>query len=300
MQALYAWFVSENKSLPKAEQELMNGAERTYDLYLLLLLLITELSEQDRQYHLDVTSKFLVQKKKVIKTLSDNRFTVWLNSNTEFKSLIKKRGLSWQDDFDTIKNCFHQVKNSEEYNEYISQPFISTENDIKFWIDIYKHIIEKSEVVQHGLEEKNIYWAESIGFINSMVLKTIKSAKQDVFELLPLYKDSDDDKSFMKKLFHEVVSNDATLMEMISPRIKNWEVDRIALMDTILIKMALTEVLYFSNIPVKVSINEYIDISKEFSTPKSKDFINGVVDKIVIDLRNENKIQKSGRGLVEN
>ncbi|MFM7902515.1 MAG: transcription antitermination factor NusB, partial [Bacteroidota bacterium] len=145
-------------------------------------------------------------------------------------------------------------------------------------------------------------WAEALELVNSMVLKTIKVAhpdKKGAYELMAEFRDEEEDREFMEKLFTETVHHDNEYEKLVSERTKNWEVERIALIDVILLKMALCEILNFPNIPVKVTINEYIDISKDYSTPKSKAFINGVIDKLVIDLRETGAVKKSGRGLIE-
>jgi N utilization substance protein B len=138
--------------------------------------------------------------------------------------------------------------------------------------------------------------------VNTAVIKTIESFKEtsnEGYRLLSLYKDAEDDKAFVKDLFRKTALNNAEYEELIGKKTQNWEVDRIASMDILIMKMALTELLNFNSIPVKVSLNEYIELSKEYSTPKSKIFVNGILDKLVADLKRENKIMKVGRGLME-
>jgi N utilization substance protein B len=149
------------------------------------------------------------------------------------------------------------------------------------------------------LEEKTIYWAESLELAEAMIIKTIESGKGSSFRILPLYKDEEDDVKFMRDLVSKTIRDDAYYQELIADKTKNWDADRIALVDIILMKMALCEILNITSIPIKVSINEYIDISKDYSTPNSKAFINGVIDKLVGELREQGKITKTGRGLLE-
>ena len=160
-------------------------------------------------------------------------------------------------------------------------------------------LLQKDELVSQALEEKNIYWAEGLTIVHDMIFKTIDSHNFNNFTLLPLYRDAEDDVEFMKQLVNKTIRDDDYFNELIVAKTQNWDADRIALVDIILMKMALCEILNISSIPVKVSINEYIDISKDYSTPNSKGFINGIIDKIVIELRNEGKIVKTGRGLME-
>jgi N utilization substance protein B len=163
-----------------------------------------------------------------------------------------------------------------------------------------KELFHTGDILRHLLEEKNIYWAESLDLVEAMVLKTAENPKDGSnFGLLPLYKDEDDDIRFMRNLVQKTIRDDGYFQQLIADKTKNWDAERIALVDIILMKMALCEILNIENIPVKVSINEYIDISKDYSTPNSKGFINGVIDKLVIELREQGKIHKTGRGLIE-
>jgi N utilization substance protein B len=150
------------------------------------------------------------------------------------------------------------------------------------------------------LEEKSIYWAESIELIQGMITKTLEGSKaKGEFKLLSLFKDEEDDVRFMRELVKKTIQDDEYLTQIIGEKTKNWEADRIAMVDIILMKMALSEMLHQTSIPVKVSINEYIDISKDYSTPNSKSFINGVIDKLAVELKSQGKIVKIGRGLME-
>ena len=152
----------------------------------------------------------------------------------------------------------------------------------------------------HTVEEKNIYWAEGFEIICNMVVKTIDSGSSNgKFHLSDLYRDEEEDVQFMKEVLQKTIANDEYFTKMIAERTESWDTERIALVDILLMKMALCEILFLNNIPVKVSINEYIDISKDYSTPNSKGFINGVIDNIVISLKKDGKIVKTGRGLME-
>jgi N utilization substance protein B len=163
-----------------------------------------------------------------------------------------------------------------------------------------RELFKETDFLPHVLEEKNLYWAESLALIESMVVKTFENQrKENGFQLLPLFKDAEDDVHFMQELVQKTIRDDAYFQQLIAEKTKNWDAERIAVVDIILMKMALCEILNISNIPVKVSINEYIDISKDYSTPNSKSFINGVIDKLVAELKKDGKIHKTGRGLVE-
>lgn len=302
MQGLYTWFQSEDRNITRSVESLFHGADRAYDLYLSLLQLPLEIASEEERYYSDLQPGYTKKSVETKSRFSDNRIVTGLNRHTAFNELYKKRKLSWQKHHDLIKKLFFNLRQSEEYKAYVQKDTHNQEDDIEFVKWVYKQIIMPSEVLQTTIDEQNIWWADAVEFINSMVLKTIKTLYDDPEEslkLLPLYRDTEDDREFMEKLFRETVKNDDFFANLIDAKTKNWELDRIALVDVILMKMALAEITAFQGIPVKVSINEYIDISKEYSTPKSKVFINGVLDKIVTDLKNEGKIQKTGRGLIE-
>jgi len=302
MQTLYTWYQSEDKNTQKSVDNLFQGALRTYDLYLSLLQLLPELSEEEERYYADLPPKHIIKDQPALSKLTSNSFIVFLKTSPAFLEGLKNRKISWQKDADLIKKVFYQLRQSAEYKEYVARESHTSQEDVEFCAWIYKNVIIPSEALMNTLEEQNIWWAEALELINSMVLKTIKVAHPDrkgQFELMPIFRDEEDDKAFMEKLFLETVKNDSYFEQLIADKTKNWEVDRIALMDVILLKMSLAEILNFPGIPVKVSINEYIDISKDYSTPKSKVFINGVIDKLVADLKTQGVVKKSGRGLIE-
>ncbi len=302
MQALYSWYQSEEKNTSSTISELFRGAERTYDLYLSLLQVLPELADEEDRYYTDLAPRHIVVENKVLSRLAQNSFIHFLQTDKIYTDGLKARKISWQKDAELIKKVFFQLRNSQEYKTYVAAETHTPQEDVDFCSWVYKNIIIASEALQNAMEEQNIWWAEALDLINSMVLKTIKIShpnKKGHFELMALFRDEEEDKEFMDKLFRETVKNDLRYEQLISEKTKNWDVERIALMDIILLKMALSEILGFPGIPVKVSINEYIDISKDFSTPKSKVFINGVIDNLVADLKTQGAIKKTGRGLLE-
>lgn len=302
MQTLYTWYQSEEKSTNSSVENLFHGADRIYDLYLSLLQLFPELADEEARYIADLPPRHTASDRSALSSLETNIFIKFLKNDPAFKAGVASRKISWQKETELIKKVYYQIRHSDEYKEYTSKAGHTPQEDIDLCIWIYKKIIITSEPLMHTLEEQNIWWAEALELINSMVVKTIKIAHPDrkgSFELFPVFRDEEDDKMFMEKLLRETVSNDRYFEQLIAEKTKNWEVDRIALVDVILLKMALTEILHFPGIPVKVSINEYIDISKDYSTPKSKTFINGVIDKLVADLKAKGEVKKSGRGLIE-
>ena len=302
LQVLYAFFQSGNDDLASGEKELFNSTNYTYKLYLYQLLLISEIGfvaekyfDEQKYYKLhssgnsELGSKFL--NNSVLKLLC--------NSNNLHKT-SKDEGVSWAGEHDFVRKLFSHIRNSEIYRDYLRLEKHTFEDDIKFILDIYQKLICNFEMLHHYYEEKSIYWIDDWELIVKMTIKTLKSIKegdQDI-ELINLYKDQED-KEFTRQLFNKTILNHKTFDPMISEKTKNWDIERIALMDIIIMKMSLTEFLEFPDIPVKVTLNEYIELSKMYSSKKSKVFINGVLDKLVADLEKENKIKKTGKGLID-
>jgi N utilization substance protein B len=301
MQALYAYYQSENKDLNRAEQEMLNGTRKIFELYLMVLQFYVELAHQEEMYYDDLPASAVTGLRKTTnRFIKDLPFVDWLQSNKTYTALIKQYKVSWQAEADVVKQSFFQIRQLERYKEFGENETNSIDDDRDFILWLYKEIFVASENVRHLLEEKTIYWAESLDLVEAMVSKTsdVKKAGND-FKLIPLFKDEDDDLKFMKELIQKTIRDDDYFQQLIADKTKNWEADRIAMVDTILMKMALCEILNIASIPVKVSINEYIDISKDYSTPNSKSFINGVIDKLVIELKEQGKINKTGRGLLQ-
>lgn len=302
MQALYAWYQTEDKSIKVSLDNLFKGTSRSYDLYLYLLSLLTEIAHEEERYLADLPPRMTAAEYQQLSHLHQNSFIAFLESDSFFQNQLKTRSISGTKDLDLIRKVYHQLRQRDEYKGYVSVSSHTEREDVELCTFIFKEVIAASEPLMTSLEEQNIWWAEALELVNSMVLKTIKVAhpdKKGQFDLMPEFRDEEDDKEFMERLFTETIRNDEPYEKLIAEKTKNWELERIALIDVILLKMALGEILNFPGIPVKVSINEYIDISKDYSTPKSKVFINGIIDKLVADLRSSGAIQKTGRGLIE-
>ena len=302
MQGLYAYFQSEHTDLKKAEKDLLSSFQNIELLYLWLLSLLCEIRQQAQKTIEDAKNKKLPTQKDLNPNLKfvNNRFLRALDENKAIHSVIENRKINWQNDLDLIHKIFIDIKNSQIYTDYMSNIESGLDSDKKFISMLVHEIIAEHELIQHFFEDKNVHWTDDFFVAITGLHKSIDLFQGSSIELIPLYRDEREDIDFCVRLFEQCIRNDAMLQEMISAKTVNWEVERIAQMDVLLMKMALTEILFFENIPVKVALNEYIDISKEYSTPKSKIFINGVLDKIVLELKNTNKILKTGRGLKEN
>lgn len=304
MQALYAFFQSDNKDINKAEREMLSSIDKIYDLYIYLLTLLIEI----RDLAGNITEEAKVKRLPTPEDINpntkfiDNKFINQLSTNRRLLKEAAARKISWQNERELVKKIFLDIRAGEIYKDYMSSKDSSYEKDAEFIADIFKSHVAEFELLEHFFEERSIYWVDDLRLVSIMTGKTIlsfKKEKNENNELLNLYKDEEDDRKFVIDLFRKTILHDKEVEASIAAKTENWEVERIAMMDVLLMKMALTEILYFSNIPVKVTLNEYIEISKLYSTPKSKGFINGILDNLVIDLKKDQKINKVGRGLLE-
>ncbi len=304
MQALYGFFQSDTKDLAKAEKELFNGIDKIYDLYIYQLALLVELRHVATVLIEDAKSKHLPTADNLNPNLKflQNKFISQLAENIHLKREINNRKINWNNEFELVKKIFNNLKTSEEFAKYMNVDDDSYQTHRNFVVEVFREFIADYELLNHLYEEKNLHWGDDIYLVNPMIIKTIESFSGSAapdFPLMPLYKDKEEDELFVKDLFRQTILREEEIEKLIGDKTKNWEVDRIAMMDVLLMKMAVTEVLHFSNIPVKVTLNEFIEISKIYSTPKSKIFINGILDKLVADFKTENKLNKVGRGLME-
>ncbi len=304
MQALYAFFQSDNNDLGKGERELFVGINKIYDLYIYQLAFLLELQHVANVLSEDAKNKRLPTSNDLNPNLKfiENKFIAQLAENIHLKREINNRKISWNNEFELVKKVFNNIKVSDAYGKYMNVSDNSYQTDKDFILDIFKEHIADFELVNHIYEEKNLNWGDDIYLVNPMVVKTIESFKENSipdFQLIPLYKDKEEDEQFVKDLFRQTILQEPETKKLIADKTQNWEVERIAMMDVLLMKMALTEILYFSGIPVKVTLNEFIEISKMYSTPKSKIFINGILDKLLVDFKTEGKLNKIGRGLME-
>lgn len=300
MQTLYSYFQQENGDIAFYEKELFKSLDKIYDLYISVLQLLGDMHHTAHLVIEENKHKRLPTKEDLDPNLKfiQNSVLVALSESGDLKRELTNRKISWQNDFDLVRKLFLELRGTELYKNYMSSPSSSVKEDKQFLISVVTEFLYEHELLNHLFEDRNIHWADDTYGAFSMVAKTFETFN-DEFKLLPLFKDAEDDKQFISTLFRKTIAGDKEYEKLIDEKTKNWELDRIAAMDILLMKMAIAEFLNVSNVPVKVSLNEYIDISKEYSTPNSRNFINGVLDKIIADLKRENKIQKTGRGLME-
>ncbi|QNF34378.1 transcription antitermination factor NusB [Adhaeribacter swui] len=284
--------------------QMVNAVEKIYDHYLSNLQITEVLVQLIEGEEEKKATRFTVKKELNFKNLLDNRVVQKLLANKSYQERLIRRNISWGSDIDQLRQWYKTVvKNDETIQNYLATPEHTYEEDHELVKHLYKNLIFKDETLQKYFEEQDMNWVENKAIVKSLVNKTIKSLEETADENLPLLDLSanwEDDKVFFEDLYNQTVQEDATYEALINSHIKNWDVERVALLDKIILKMALCEMHIFRSIPVKVTINEYIEISKLYSTPKSKQFINGVLDKIAQELAEKGDIRKSGRGLIDN
>ncbi|MGJ1416785.1 transcription antitermination factor NusB [Sphingobacterium multivorum] len=302
VQTLYAYSLSEDKDIKTFEKALLKNVDEVYEMYMWTLNLLDEVSDYVLIDAEGRANKFLPTEKDLSLTtkLSTNTFIESLRQNPQYGEGVKKYKISWSFDPEIVRTVFLQLKDSEAYLEYLQQEdrSIGTEKDIIK--HIFKKIILKSPVIEQVFEEKFINWPVDKEVLQALIAKTFKNFSSEdprKNKLAEITQNWNDDSDYIIALLGKTIRNTNEYQKLISEKTKNWESDRIALMDTLLMRMAICELVNFPSIPVKVTINEYIEISKVFSTLKSNTFINGILDKILNDLNQKGRIQKAGRGL---
>ena len=291
MQAIYAWKTAGEDSDQRAiEKNMLKGVDEIYDLYIYLLnLLEFQKSIAENKIELAKNKNFPTPEdlNPNLKFVENPIFRI-LDENEELNAYSSKnKQLTW-DLLDTYPNSiFKEIVASEEYEAYMKNTTHSFDSEKEFIIDLFEKFIAPNENLHDWLEEKNLYWADDVHIGNSMVVTTLKSfvpKSSGKIKLFKVYKD-DDDKEFVIELFRKTIRYSADTLKMIEEKATNWELDRIAVLDLVLMQMALTEFHYFPNIPPKVTLNEYIDLSKIYSTEKSKIFVNGILDRSLKELK---------------
>ena len=297
VQIIYAYYKNGGKNLDTAEKELFFSLSKAYDLYNYLLLLMVEVTKQANKKLNAAKNKLIPTKEELFPNTKfvENRFIAQLEVNKQLLDFAGNQKKTWENEADFVKSLCEQIMESDIYKEYMASETSSYEEDREVWRKIYKKIIFNNAELDQVLEDQSLYWNDDKEIVDTFVLKTIKrfeeknGAKQ---ELLPEFKD-DEDQDFARRLFRRAILNSDYYRHLISENTKNWDLDRVAFMDVIIMQIALAEVLSFPNIPVSVSLNEYVEIAKLYSTPKSGGFINGTLDGIVNQLKKENKLTKN-------
>ncbi len=304
LQTLYSYYQSEVKDFKPFEKALLGSVEKVYELYIWLLSLLVEIADQTILDAEERANKYLPTPEdlSVNTKLQENRFIVSLKQNPEYITAVKKYKISWDFDPEISKSAFDALKNTEEYAAYLDLESHSIQSDKDIIKHIFKKIILKSPGTVQVFEEKFINWPVDKDVLKALIAKTFKNFSSENpadNKLASICPNWDEDRPFIINLFLKTIAFKEEYQKLIAQKTTNWETDRIAMIDILLMRMAITEILHFPHIPVKVTINEYIEISKEFSTPKSNSFINGILDKILSDLQKDGKVRKQDRGLRE-
>ena len=301
MQSVYAVFQSKNDEIAKEEKFLKFSIARVYDLYVLMLSMLIEIRNMAEQHQEIAKKKYLATSEDIHpnRKFVDNQFLQKLKNNSSLSAYLKNNKLLyWKEDHEYVRLLWDAIKESSLYKDYINSKDESYSNDLNFVTDIYREIIAPNEKLFDYFEGKSLSWVDDIPFVNTWFLMNAKKLNSTtVFTKEKLYKDKDDE-DFVMALFRNIIKHHTEFISDIDKKTPNWDTDRIAEIDFILLKMALTEFVYFPSIPTRVTINEYIEIAKDYSTSKSSYFINGVLDKLLKDYTASDRIKKIGRGLL--
>lgn len=304
MQALYAFYLTGEDRLDVAEKQLKRSFDKLHELYIYQLSLLVELADMGRLRMEEAKKKFFPTEDELNPNTRfvDNPVIQWIANHPDYQTYINRYKINWADDQEMIRKLWVTFKDTPEYLNYIQQPTTGLEQEKEVIRDLIRNYLVDSDILRFFFEERNILWTDDYDTALLLVMKTIKGIKPDVdSSLLSLIQDDEIDemKDFILPLFRKTILHGDKYEAIIAKHAENWEFDRIAIVDVLLMKMAICELIHFPSIPIKVTINEYIEISKEYSTTKSKVFINGMLDKIVEILKSENQLRKSGRGLLE-
>ena len=295
LQLTYAYYQNGNKVLDVAEKELMFSLSKAYHLYHHLLSLVVAVSKEARK-HYDVETTKATREGTPMPSakFANNRLALQIEENHQLNEFISTQNQAWEDDIDFVRRLYSQIVQSTIYNEYMASDEDSYDADKEIWRKIYKTLIMNNEDLDAVLEEKSLYWNDDKDIVDTFVLKTIKRFDANSTpeqELLPEFKD-EEDRSFARKLFRYTILNADQYQKYMSETSRNWDFSRLAYMDIVIMQIAIAEIINFPNIPVSVSINEYVELAKIYSTPKSAGYINGMLDSIARHLINTGVVLK--------
>lgn len=303
MQMIYAFNNKESIDLKLPQSQLLRSMEDMYNLYLLLVSLLIEVHSKAEDYLNKSRQKHLatVQEKNPNRKFIENRLLQQLKNNAALKEILKSnKPNDWKLDSEYVDIIFKRVTESEIYKDYMQVKQSSYKIDKNFVIDIFKNIIAPDDKLYDYIEDKKLTWLDDLPVINTAIVKLLKKVNEnsnDSYFTPKLYKD-EEDKGFAIELLQKTILNQNKYNKEIADKTTNWDSDRLAVLDSILLKMAICELQNFPSIPTKVTMNEYLEIAKEYSTPKSSVFINGILDKIVKEYQVDGKLNKTGRGLM--
>ena len=299
MQVLYAHFITEGSGIVKSEKNLVFSIQKGYDLYFYLLLLMIAV----KRYAVSRIELARIKKLPTYEDLHpntcfvDNELIRQLEESSTFNQYVSERKINWVDHPELIKNLYTKLIESPYYKEYMERTTAEYNSDKQLLIDFYSNELEDYDMFYEILEEKSIFWNDDIEFMAGMIIKTINELRPGKTGILPLYK-SDDEREFAFSLLRSTIVHYDEYRKMIEGYVDNWDIERVAFIDNLIMQMAINELIEFPSIPVKVTFDEYLELAKYYSTSKSSVFINGLLDKISADLTEKGMIAKTGRGLL--
>lgn len=302
MQSLYAYGQTDYGNIQAEEKSLLKSMDGMYDLFLLSLSLFTEIKDTAGDYMEKSSKKHLATEEERNPNLKfvNNKIIAFIEENAFLNEELEKRKLNhWKLNDEYVNLVWEEIRKSTLYSDYLKTRENDFKEDKKFIIDIFSEIIAPNEKLYDFLEDTKLTWTDDLPIVNTSLLRIFQNIKaSDKSLLIPRLFKNIEDRDFALELFQKSLSNSETYSEEIKGKTPNWDSDRIAEIDYVLLKMAICEFLNFPSIPVKVTINEYLEIAKEYSTPKSSVFVNGVLDKLSKQYDSEDKLNKSGRGLI--
>ena len=295
VQLTYAYYQNGDGNIDKAEKELLFSLSKAYDLYNYLLELIVAVTNEER-HRLAIAKQRAAREgtEAPSEKFINNKFALQLENNKQLNSFIEDKNLTWDNDIEAVRKICDQIEQSTFYKDYMAADDDSYDADREIWRKIYRTLIQENADLDSVLEDKSLYWNDDKEIVDTFAIKTIKrfdpkeGADQ---ELLPEYKD-EEDREFAIKLFRATILNADTYQRYMSDAARNWDFSRLAYMDVIIMQIAIAEMINFPNIPVNVTINEFVELAKLYSTPKSGRFINGMLDAIARYLNETGKIFK--------
>lgn len=295
VQLTYAYYQNGHHNMDTAEKELLFSLSKAYDLYNYLLGLIVAITQEERR-RVDIATRRAEREgtDTPSQRFAFNKFATQLEENKQLNLFMEDKKMSWENDVEAVRKLCDQIEQSPLYQEYMMSDAEDYETDRELWRRIYRTLIQGNEDLDAILEEKSLYWNDDKEIVDTFVLKTIKRfdpANKADQELLPEYDDTED-REYALKLFRSTILNADTYQRYMSETSRNWNFSRLAYMDVVLMQIAIAEMLTFPNIPISVTINEYVDLAKLYSTPKSGGYINGMLDAIARHLVDTGRLLK--------
>lgn len=305
MQALYAHTMRPEQSIVEGENELIKTIKNSYVLFLWLFSILPEMTFyrtrklEDLKGKNNPTEEDLNPNTKFV----DNKVIEQMETNAQLQLLLQKYRINWTNDDDFIVKLFHVIEETKDYKNYMANKDRSYEEDKQFVLNIIKNVFAESELMHWFFGEKDPNWLDDYEEALAMLYKNVedfKANKGSECKIMKLFKNSVEDEQYCRDLFRKTIQNDAQYESYIEGKLQNWELERVIGMDVLLMKMAICEFLEFPTIPIKVTMNEYIELGKLYSSDKSKVFINGILDRLIVDFRDQDMLHKTGRGLYQN